>query len=187
MTDVTEVEASVIAVPLVEESQKAPEDTPSIDSRPKRERKQVERLTTVVKEVVDVPFIVAEGTGTPLGEIDNVNSRLDKTKANTPYLKKLHAILFAKQKCSVKNVKSQLRSNHLCFVGHFLGVTSCFFFSLSSSGRLTLDSSKASAPSFFSQQFTFQAVNYRSGIPADAQQAFKSEATVSFLDSASLV
>jgi len=106
MTDAAPQEEVAVAQENGEES--------AANSRPKRERKQVIRLTAKVKEVIDLPLEVPEGNGTALGEIDNVRARLDKTKANTPILKKLHTVLYGKQKCSVKNVKAHIRE----FKGH---------------------------------------------------------------------
>ncbi len=87
------------------------ENSSVANSRPKRERKTVDTLKYAVKEVIEIPLDVPEGKGTPLGDIENVRQRLDKTKANSPsnILKKLHAVLFGKQKCTVKNVKAHIR------------------------------------------------------------------------------
>ena len=61
-------------------------------SRPKRERKQVERLTIASPE--KKKFVIEQGAGSALGDIDNIAFRLEARTRKDKMLKSLHRLLF---------------------------------------------------------------------------------------------
>lgn len=78
-------------------------------ARSSRERKQVEQFVPEMTTKEDKPFVVPEGKGTPLGDIENVRRRMDATKAVESHIKRLHSLCFPGQKGNKNNLKSHLR------------------------------------------------------------------------------
>merc|ERR1740130_1091212 len=67
-------------------------DQPAVTTG-KRARKTVEKV--VVEEIKEkAELVIPEGSGTPLGDIENVNFHLDKNKADGHHMRLLHQLCF---------------------------------------------------------------------------------------------
>ena len=77
--------------------------------RAKREQKPVERLTAAADEKEDKALEIPQGSGSRLGDLDNVEFRIGKTLATSDELKNLHRFCYGKPGAKA-TIKKNLRS-----------------------------------------------------------------------------